>query len=327
MGRRVALALGSGGARGYAHLGVLQVLEERGYEVVAVAGTSMGALVGGLYAAGRIDPYTEWVTGLTQYDVWRLLDMNLGGGGAIRAERIFTRVAEILDGALIEDCAVPFTAVATDLNNRREVWFQRGPVATAIRASVAIPSLVTPIVVDGRLLVDGGLMNPVPIEPTAAVVSDLTVAVSLQAGHSRGMPVAPVRAPGSIADSVRSLTHRVSALIGGGTPDTVAALGANAGEEAAEEVEPVTEGGGSPAVSAAPGYAPAPKELTSTEIFNRSFDTMAALITRYRMASNPPDVLVSVPSDACRTLDFHRAGEMIALGRALTERALDDAGY
>ncbi|MGG5257791.1 patatin-like phospholipase family protein [Phycicoccus avicenniae] len=322
MGRRVALALGAGGARGYAHIGALQVIEECGYEVVAVAGTSMGALVGGLHAAGRLDAYTEWVTGLTQYDVWRLLDMNLGGGGAIRAERIFSKVGDILGGALIEDCAIPFTAVATDLNHRREVWFQRGPVATAIRASVAIPSLVTPIVVDGRLLVDGGLMNPVPIEPTAAVMSDLTVAVSLQAGHSQGMPVAPVRTPGPIAGSVRSLTHRVSALMGGGSHASTEAPDAASGEE----VEPVTEGA-SPASVAAPGYAPAPKDLASTEIFNRSFDTMAALITRYRMASNPPDVLVSVPSDACRTMDFHRASEMIALGRELTATALDDAGY
>ncbi|MBM6401815.1 patatin-like phospholipase family protein [Phycicoccus sonneratiae] len=321
MARRVALALGAGGARGYAHIGALQVLQEREFEVVAIAGTSMGALVGGLAAAGRLDAYTDWVTSLTQYDVWRLLDMNLGGGGAIRAERIFAKVGDILGGALIEDCAIPFTAVATDLNNRREVWFQRGPVATAVRASVAIPSLVTPIVVDGRLLVDGGLMNPVPIEPTAAVMSDLTVAVSLQAGHSQGMPVAPVRTPGPIAGSVRSLTHRVSALMGGSHSSPEAADAPTDGE-----VEPVTEGA-SPAAVTAPGYAPAPKDLASTEIFNRSFDTMAALITRYRMASNPPDVLVSVPSDACRTMDFHRAADMIALGRELTARALDDAGY
>ena len=326
MGRRVALALGSGGARGYAHIGVLQVLQERGFEVVAVAGTSMGALVGGLLAAGRLEPYTEWVTGLTQYDVWRLLDMNLGGGGAIRAERVFSRVSEILGGALIEDCAIPFTAVATDLNQRREVWFQRGPVATAVRASVAIPSLVTPIVVDGRLLVDGGLMNPVPIEPTAAVMSDLTVAVSLQAGHRQGMSVAPVRTPGpiagSVAGSVRHLTERVSALIGGSHDQAEAPRSV----EVATDADPAADGARPPAVAGKPGYAPAPKDLASAEIFNRSFDTMAALITRYRMASNPPDVLVSVPSDACRTLDFHRAPEMIALGRELTEKALDDAG-
>lgn len=330
MGRRVALALGAGGARGYAHVGAVQVIRERGHEIVTIAGTSMGALVGGVTAAGRLDEYTEWATGLTQYDVWRLLDMNLGGGGAIRAERVIGKVADILGGALIEDCAIPFTAVATDLNNRREVWFQRGPVATAIRASVAIPSVVTPVVVGGRLLVDGGLMNPVPIEPTTAVTSDLTVAVSLQGGHRRGVdvePASPVRSVSAIGESVRSLTSRVAARI---VPDRQA-------EGASESVTPQPGVGsdvaatGSPEREAAPthtgpGYLPAPRDLSSSEVFNRSFDTMAALITRYRMASNPPDVLVSVPSDACRTMDFHRAAEMIALGRELTEQALDAAG-
>ena len=318
MGRRVALALGAGGARGYAHIGVIQVLQERGFEVVAIAGTSMGALVGGLAAAERLDAYTEWVTGLSQFDVWRLLDMNVGGGGAIRAERVFGRVSEILEGRLIEDCAIPFTAVATDLDHRREVWFQRGPVATAVRASVAIPSLVTPIVVDGRLLVDGGLMNPVPIEPTAAVLSDLTVAVSLQGGHRHGMlrePSSPVRTATGIAAPMRALTQRLAGMRAGhpGAVDTA-------------DVEPVTDDVGSPETAAAPDWTAAPKDLASAEIFNRSFDTMAALITRYRMASNPPDVLVTVPTDACRTMDFHRAGEMVALGRELAERALDDAG-
>lgn len=321
MGQRVALVLGAGGARGYAHVGAVQVVLERGHEIVTIAGTSMGALVGGVTAAGRLEEYTDWATGLTQYDVWRLLDMNLGGGGAIRAERIFAKVADILDGALIEDCAVPFTAVATDLNNRREVWFQRGPVATAIRASVAIPSIVTPVVVGGRLLVDGGLMNPVPIEPTTATSSDLTIAVSLQAGHTRGVdiePASPVRSVSALTGSVRSLTSRVGAL-----------MGHPAGEAGVGAGSPVTDAGEPPGAPErqGPDYLPAPKDLSSSEVFNRSFDTMAALITRYRMASNPPDVLVSVPSDACRTMDFHRAAEMIALGRELTEKALDDAGY
>lgn len=356
---RVALALGAGGARGYAHIGAIDVLRERGFEIVAIAGTSMGALVGGLEAAGRLDAYTEWVRGLSQYDVWRLLDMNLGGGGAIRGDRIFHKVGEILEGTLIEDCPIPFTAVATDLNARREVWFQRGLVTTAVRASVAIPSLFTPIVVGGRLLVDGGLMNPVPIEPTAAVMSDLTVAVSLQAGHSTGMPVAPVRNPSPIAESVRSLTHRVSSLIGGSHENAeVAASGAGsaagsggAGLGSAGSGDAGGSGGAggsdgsggsagsgglgasgrgagrSPSAEDDLGYTPAPRELSTSEVFNRSFDTMAALITRYRMASNPPDVLVSVPSDASKTMDFHRADELIDLGRTLTARALDEAGY
>lgn len=330
MGRRVALALGAGGARGYAHIGAVQVILERGHEIVTIAGTSMGALVGGVTAAGRLDEYTEWATSLTQYDVWRLLDMNIGGGGAIRAERVIGKVADILDGALIEDCAIPFTAVATDLNNRREVWFQRGPVATAIRASVAIPSVVTPVVVGGRLLVDGGLMNPVPIEPTTAVTSDLTIAVSLQAGHTRGVdiePASPVRSVSALGESVRSLTSRVGALIGHDRHAEEAAGPVGTESAPSTEVAPSASPDRKAApLPSGPDWLPAPKDLSSSEVFNRSFDTMAALITRYRMASNPPDVLVSVPSDACRTMDFHRAAEMIALGRELTEKALDAAG-
>ncbi|HQV90810.1 MAG TPA: patatin-like phospholipase family protein, partial [Phycicoccus sp.] len=186
-GRRVAVALGAGGARGYAHIGAIQVLQERGYEVVALAGTSMGALVAGVMAAGKLEAYTEWSLSLTQREVLRLLDPTLTGGGAIRGERVIGKVGEILDGARIEDLAIPYTAVATDLGARREVWFQRGPVITAIRASVSIPGVITPVVVEGRLLVDGGLMNPVPIEPTAAITSDWTLAVSLSGPRGVGM--------------------------------------------------------------------------------------------------------------------------------------------
>ncbi len=299
----MALALGAGGARGYAHIGAIQVLEERGYDIVVVAGSSMGAVIGGLYAAGKLPEYVEWVAPLTQRDVWRLLDPVVGGPGAIRAERVMGRVGEILDGALIEDMAIPFTAVATDLDHRREVWFQRGLAHTAMRASVAIPSVITPIVVDGRLLVDGGVINPVPIEPTTAVASDVTVAVSLSGlreleAHGKESSLSPVRSAG--AATLHELTDRVRALS--------SRLGAAA------------------SASPEPAYAQPSKELTTVDVIGRSLDTMEALITRYRMASNPPDVLVTVPADACRTMDFHRATEMIELGRALTTEALDRAG-
>src|SRR5690606_885703 len=149
---RVALALGSGGARGYAHIGVIQVLEERGCQIVAIAGSSMGALVGGVHAAGKLPEYVDWARGLRQIDVVRLLDVSLSSPGAIRAEKILARVRESLGDTRIEDLSVPFTSVATDLLSGREVWFQRGPVDVAIRASIAIPGVVTPVVLNGRLL-------------------------------------------------------------------------------------------------------------------------------------------------------------------------------
>ncbi len=314
MGLRVAVALGAGGARGYAHIGVLDVIAERGHEVVTIAGTSMGALVGGMAAAGKLPAYTDWARSLTQTQVLRLLDPTISGAGAIRGERVISKVREILDGARIEECAIPFTAVATDLNNRREVWFQHGPVVTAIRASIAIPSVITPVVVGGRLLVDGGLMNPVPITPTAATLSDLVVAVSLQ-GRERHGPVAdtphepatPVRTPHEATTGTwRSLASRLSTLRDELLPD----------EEEPERLQDDPW-----------RYHQAPKDVTTADVFNRSFDTMAALITRYRLASSPPDVLVHIPVDSCRTMEFHRAAEMIALGRDLARKAFDAAGY
>ncbi len=192
---RAAVVLGSGGARGYAHVGALEVLAERGFEVVSIAGTSMGALVGGVAAAGRLEEYTAWARSLTQREVWRLLDLNIASpGGAIRAERIIAKVGEILDGARPSRASrsrsprSPPTSTA-----RREVWFQRGPVEHAIRASIAIPGVITPAVINGRVLVDGGLINPIPIEPTAAASADLTIAVSLSGMRATGGPTTPVK--------------------------------------------------------------------------------------------------------------------------------------
>jgi NTE family protein len=181
---RIALALGSGGARGYAHIGAIQVLEERGIEITGIAGSSMGALVGGLHAAGRLQEYTDWSLTLTRSDLLRMLDLSFSAPGAIRAEKVFARVQELLGDTLIEDLPIPVTVVASDLLGRKEVWFEKGPLAVAIRASIAIPSIITPVVLNGRLLADGGLMNPVPVAPTASMDADATLAISLN-GESR----------------------------------------------------------------------------------------------------------------------------------------------
>lgn len=318
---RVALALGSGGARGYAHIGVIEVLEERGYEIVEVAGTSMGALVGGLYAAGTLDGYTEWVTGLTPRDVLRLLDLSLKAPGAIRADRILARVSELLQGAVIEQLPVRYTAVATDLLARKEVWFQRGPVDAAIRASIALPSFITPVMLNGRLLADGGLMNPIPIAPTAASNADAIVAVSL-AGELEGPsgrapapessePMPPEewferfrRSASRVLD--RDLLRLVTSRLVPGRSTTPG----NAAEEVAEEVAEEHV------------FGTLPSGLRTLDVMELSLDAMQSLVTRYRLAAYPPDLLITVPKDACRTVDFHKAREMIALGREMTEKAL-----
>ena len=178
-GKTVALTLGSGGARGYAHIGAIEVLQERGYEIVAISGCSMGALIGGMYGAGKMKDYKDWVTGLGQFDVLRLLDVTFTSVGAIRGEKVFSVVRDILGDTRIEDLPIAYTAVATDLLAHKEIWFQEGPLDQAIRASIAIPSVVTPLVLNGRVLVDGALLNPLPIIPTISAHADLVMAVNL----------------------------------------------------------------------------------------------------------------------------------------------------
>ena len=325
--KRVALALGSGGARGYAHVGVIQVLEEHGYEVVGIAGSSMGALVGGLYAAGELDGYVEWSVGLSRADLFRMLDLSLSSPGAIRAEKIFARVQEMVGGQKIEDLPIPFTAVATDLLARKEVWFQRGPLDVAIRASIAIPSVITPVVLNGRLLADGGLMNPVPIAPTASVQADLTVAVSLNGESRTGRTLTPDTASAEEQPEEEwgeRFRRGAARLL---DRDVVRALSARFANDNGGDVEVDGDAEGTPVAEAPhePDLGELPAGLGKFDVMNLSIESMQSDLTRYCLAGLPPDVLVSVPKDACRSLDFHRAGEMVELGRELAESALRSA--
>lgn len=168
---RIALALGSGGARGYAHIGVINELRGRGYQIVGIAGSSMGALVGGLHAAGKLDEFTDWAKSLTQRAILRLLDPSITAAGVLRAEKILDAVHDILGTVTIERLPIPYTAVATDLLAGKSVWLQRGRVDEAIRASIAIPGVIAPYAADGRLLADGGILDPLPMAPIAAANS------------------------------------------------------------------------------------------------------------------------------------------------------------
>ena len=316
--RTVAVVLGSGGARGYAHIGALDVIVERGFDVVAISGCSMGALVGGVYAAGRLEEYRTWVCSLRQRDVFRLIDLSLWSMGAIRGDKLFAMVREMIGDVRIEDLPIPYTAVATDLLTQREVWFQDGPLADAIRASVAIPSLLAPVVTDNQLLVDGALMNPVPILPTLPAKADLTIAVHL-AGETRRHT--PTRPSGPLVpadedeidaeietgrlhagDEVTRLRERAGRLLGW---ETVRARLGRDGERADGD---------------------AMAELGRLDIMNLAFETMQATLTSYKLAGYPPDVLVEIPKSSARTFEFHRAAELIELGRERTEAALGDLG-
>ncbi|MCJ0904139.1 patatin-like phospholipase family protein [Rhodococcus sp. ARC_M6] len=311
--RTVALALGSGGARGYAHIGVIQVLEERGYSIVGVAGSSMGALIGGLYAAGKLDEFTEWATSLKARDVVRLLDVSMSAPGAIHAEKVLGRVREILGETCIEDMRIPFTAVATDLAAGRSVWFQHGPVDAAIRASIAIPGVITPLVLNGRVLVDGGILDPLPVAPTLSIRADLTIGVSLgaEARESR-TPARVGTEPRPVDEWVGRFKRGTAQFLDRETVKSVVSrFGGHSTGIGLDEVG-LDEVG--------PDIAP---KIGRLEIMGRSLEVVQSALARYQLAVYPPDVLIQVPRKSARSLDFARATEMIAIGRALTESALD----
>jgi NTE family protein len=306
-GKRVALALGSGGARGYAHIGVINELRDRGYEIVGVAGSSMGALVGGLFAAGRLDEYADWSRSLTQRAVLRLLDPSIAAAGVLRAEKIIDAVRDILGEVTIEELPIPYTAVATDLIAGKSVWLQRGPVDAAIRASIAIPGVITPHVLDGRLLADGGILDPLPMAPIAAVNADLTIAVSLAGSEADGRDASTEteNRPGEWLNRLLRSTSAVFDRFGTGPgPDD------DTDEDSDEQL-----------VDAAK-EASVPK-LGGFEVMNRTIDIAQAALARHTLAAYPPDMLIEVPRSASRSLDFHRAAEVIDVGHKLAARALD----
>ena len=298
---RVALVLGAGGARGYAHIGAIEVLAERSYEVVAVAGCSMGALVGGIFSAGKLDELSDWALGLSQREVLRLVDVSVSGPGVMRAERVLAKIRELVGQERIENLAVPFTAVATDLLGRRQVWFQRGPLDVAIRASISLPGILTPVMLNGRLLADGGLLEPLPVAPTVAVPADLTVAIALSGQRETfgRAVVAESAEPGPLDQWVERFRR--------GAPQAFhASDDAEDGEAQQEQPELL------------------PARLRGPEVMSYALEAMQDVVYRYRLASFPPDVLITVPRDAAGTLDFHLAAPMIELGRALAAQALDE---
>ena len=285
----VSLVLGSGGARGYSHIGVIEELERRGYEIVCVAGSSMGALVGGVYAAGRLQEYRQWVTGLSWVSVFKLMDLTLRGEGTIRGERLLKRLREILGNPLIEELAIPYTAVATDLTHQKEVWFQNGSLLDAIRASIAVPGFFTPVIEEERMLVDGGVLNPIPIIPTVAAHADLIIAVDLNSD---------VKMPQVSLPDTQYLNRS-------GFSDEWHLDGSPQEESEADEVSLPNKGAG------------------RIDVLLNAVEVMQESLGKYKVAGYPPDLLIQIPKDACSFYDFHRASEMIELGRCISERSLE----
>lgn len=273
--RTLSLVLGSGGARGLAHIGVIRWLEEAGFRISSIAGCSIGALVGGLYGAGRLAAYERWLLKQSRRDLLRLVDFTVPRTGLIAGVRLNQVLRDLIGEIAIEALPIRFTAVATNIDTGREVWLTRGPLLEAIRASIAIPVLFPPCRVNGVLLVDGGILNPVPIAPTLGDDTDLTIAINVSGQVQAAPPEAEsAQSPDGEGDSgylrrvVDNLRQRSLVSV----------------------------------------------SWQMLDIATQSFDAMQSTIARQKMAAHPPDILVEMPRNLCGIHEFHRAAELIELG-------------
>ncbi|QOC21772.1 patatin-like phospholipase family protein [Wenzhouxiangella sp. AB-CW3] len=283
-GKTVSLVLGSGGARGLAHIGVIRALEAAGARIEAVSGSSMGALVGGIYATGKLQAYEDWVCGLERSDVLSFVDWSFAGGGLMQGRKIINKLEELVGKTNIEELEIDFTAVAVDIDHGREVWLSRGSLFDAIRASIAIPGIFTPHRYRGRTFVDGGILNPVPVAPTLRNMTDLTIVVDVNGPESDPAPLE--EGPPSDNES-EGVMNRLREFVDGFRSD-----------RQPEETRPGL-----------------------LAVLMRSLDTMQSVIARQHLAVFQPDLAVLIPKNACMVHEFYQARAMIDLGRDLAEQS------
>jgi NTE family protein len=306
--QRIGLVLGGGAARGWAHIGAIRALQDAGIKPDVVCGTSIGALIGAVYANGDLDWLEDWVSRLTWQTVVRLLDLRLSGG-LLGGRKVIQVFADRFNGCEIHDLKMPFGAVATELDSGRETWLQDGPVVDAVRASIAIPGIFTPVWHDGVWLVDGGLSNPVPVSVARGMRSDCVIAVDLNNDILNGRDLGgvvidtPVPPPGVDPNAPPPVALRKN-----GKP-WPRWLAPETGRAA---------GTGDVRVPPAPS-ARAPSMLSSIA---QSIDIMQVRITRSRLAGEPADILIQPRLGGMGIFDFHRAGPAIEEGRAAVENMM-----
>lgn len=289
--KTISLVLGSGGARGLAHIGIIRWLKENNYDIRSISGCSMGALVGGVYACGKLDDFEEWMRAISKLDIVKLLDISWGKQGLVEGDRIMTALKDLVGDRRIEDLDIEYTAVAADINREKEIWLKSGSLFDAIRASISLPLFFIPAELKGMSLLDGGILNPVPIAPTFEDHNDLTIAVNLgglpSGEHHPKQQNGPKENREPRENIVRS---KISSFL-----------------EDVKSRNPL-EGSGS---------------WKMLGIANQTFDAMQSAIARQKLAAYPPDRTITIARDACGTLEFDRADEMIRLGYETAEKTLE----
>lgn len=308
----IALALGSGAARGWAHIGVIKALQEMNLKVNIVGGTSIGSLVGAGFACGRMDELETWVRSMGRWQVWNLLDFGLSSGGLVVGERVFNHAREQFGATNIEDLEMTYGAVSTDLYTGREIWLRHGDIFDASRASCAMPGLLSPARHDDRWLVDGGLVNPVPISLTRALGADFVIAVHLNSQlntrvgkNSTPRNMAPQAESEKVATEVQAEQEQKVADEHGFFQN-IMSQSAHYWDEVKQKLS-----------------GPEHKSPGVFGVMAGAIDIMQERITKARMAGDPPDVLIQPKLGHIGILEFDRGNEAIDIGYETTIRMRD----
>lgn len=290
MKQKIALALGSGGARGIAHIGVIRELQKQGYEISSVSGTSMGALVGGIFCSGKLDEFEEWLLDLDRMNVFHLMDFTLSKSGLLKANKALAEIKKFIPDQNIENLEIPFTAIATNIKTKEEEVLSTGSLWDAIRASIAIPMAITPAKIDDGRFVDGGVLNPVPTNRVKRTDGDLLVAVNVTAK-------APVH-PSLIEKKKEIEPQNTNKLI-------------KTFKERLDQITPTFHNDN-------PGYF---------QLINETVGLMLAQISKLTLEIYPPDLLIELSRETCSTFEFHKAKELIEVGRLLTSEILEKNSF
>ena len=296
MNNKISLVLSGGGARGLAHIGVIEELERQGFDIVSISGTSMGALIGGMYATGKMQEFKEWIQKLDKYEVFKLIDFTLSNQGFIKGTRVFEKMKEFVPDVNIEDLKFDYTATATDLLNAKEVVFKSGSLFEAIRASISIPTVFTPVESHGTLLVDGGVFNNLPISYVKRENDSILIVVDVNAD----VPIvfnAIERKSENIQESDSDFSHKIK-----GVHSYFSKFNTFNAES--------TENSNS-------------NKLNYFDIMDKTTNILADQVSKMVLEKNPPDILVNISRETCLTFDFYKAAELIEVGRQTASIAFD----
>ncbi|MCF8463265.1 MAG: patatin-like phospholipase family protein [Flavobacteriales bacterium] len=303
-GTSISLALGSGGARGLAHIGVIQVLKEEGFTIGNIAGTSMGACVGGIYCAGKLDVFEDWITTINKRETFRLMDFTMSTQGMLKGQKVLGHLKQILGEIRIEDFEIPYTAIATDVHTKEEIWMRTGDLYTVIRASSSIPTLMMPSKLNERLLIDGGVLNPLPLEPLMPKTTDLVVAVNINANAENHVRHREVLLSSGL-DKLQEQTEEETTAYTSRMVNTVKSW-LNMSKSGESEVsDPVQE-----------------STLNYLGMLNKTYDFMQDRMCEQSIEIHKPDIVINIPRTVGTTLEFYRAKEMVEEGRNAAKKAV-----